>query len=1741
MWVILSTVLWVFATFLNMIEDDPVNNYKAYRPLWPAKLLRVTMRVYSTAFFVPSMMCLFAALNCTSGSAWANTGLTCFSPAHNFFIALAVACLPCAFVTAVGAAALLIDRREDAKRNLLSQSHGRVAVVMILIKTVLSVVFSFAVTPSVSPLLVNLAALVGGLAWLIAYARFLPYHQQWLNELQCAIAGIFLSAVVAAFLSEGTPNPESSVGTWAFLFTAPLAAFMGWAIAVMSRATFNGRRELSSPYAVETKARAMLAEIRAEENQGGSGGHFGGRVTGVKGEGVAAGETHATHSTNLVISDILSRKRDVQLMFEDGLGVFSGSAILELFISHFLATVMHNRHLENVHLRAALAKSDTSALDIRFFVWEANDRVMRDEAASNTVRTSVLRRMQFDTLQIESDRLCMRGRMLSLDFWSECCEKRPDMVRMQNIGIDVIATIRRCDNVYKQLLELSPQSAAVMRAYAEFLLELANDPRKALDLLQLAETIEEEESRAHGSDNDAVDYPLMVQQPDFDLSHESVSLLRIDGSASKVGMILDVNNAALKLFGFTRREIVSKNIASLVPEPLSAVHDRFLLRYIQTGEEHIVNTSRIYYGVHKAGYVFPMCANIRPMEDGFGAVFEGITTSQAFIIFMGSPARWKVTAICKTTLALLNLSLDDVRAGQVSMDVLVPSLLEGLVQEEGGESPQTTHSPLMNDMINANETSGPGVDVVFNILDWRTALAAQSKVQRRASMMAASSGRSVPVVQSNADLHLTSPRLTSPWASRHSKQNALPDGAAEELAEAFKPIRGVMGVAKLQELQLAYIPSPMYVLRWRVAQAEVYSSSSSGPGGGEIQDDEGSDADSNAVQGSEGEEEEPKRAHKVVLDHLPVGIRAGSQLDVPLPASDAVHAAAAQLTAAVSLQSPRSALKGGNQRATPAPAIKERAATPLGSARGSKPPDTAVKGPSMNAVKGPAAAAASKMRVPALTLPGAVDDAGVQEEEAADVKVLAPPAVAAPEDASEAAHGIVSQALVSSSADLESTLSKTLERTASKSITWDNPPHFSRAKSSREGSQLTDTPPSGGVLALRRVVSPVGGVLRLESPEMESGGEGGGFDKPKAQKARSAVSGSSGGSSHATDALRKGITLRSREMEGSLVALRRALVLVFIVVAAVNSVSTIITTQLFVALVTATNFVEENGGRGVSLQRAYSQIQRLRFWADGLLEMTPAEVDITHSRLHNDLEDLDELHRSLYLKSTLMPGSPAATFWSVPSVLVNDLDTDVNGNGLWYSPSNYSDTNRTINVGDAGLEFIIKARFLRSANKSALTMANPNVYWTLTNGPVTLRSAFNQSMIIAQEATETQASTVYLVNVIVLGVALSLMAVMVIGVMLPAVRKVLVQKTSVFNIFLSTPLTTLRRLRASTEFKINSLRKAEEEAEAGNDIAGAADTEIDEELHQSDGEMSSIGGGDSVTKDNQSHGSHSTGAVAVVPSASAKGHKRARARRFRMTSAFDIRSFYFLLPILLLVGYYGATYTWKQSVVLSSQYYKSEIFFSNQVSFMIGQSSFNMRNIVAQCDVAHVTTQIKRFVVLMATMATLQDGLMYGDATRQIRPLLSVNEDYFKLMMKNGCLSTSEASSMYSYADCVSPSGFYGGLVGRGLQAAIKEYAGGVGRIVKLRADAVASGSCTPGSLSVGLAGQLQTLEDFYLSTGLSYAASLTVQSTRDSLNLFMSMDVAITCASVLGVLFFYFFIYGASLAVCRTSLSPSH
>ena len=90
------------------------------------------------------------------------------------------------------------------------------------------------------------------------------------------------------------------------------------------------------------------------------------------------------------------------------------------------------------------------------------------------------------------------------------------------------------------------------------------------------------------------------------------------------GIIMDVNPAVQRLFGYRPEEIVGRNINILMPDPYRREHDGYLRHYRTTGERRIIGIGREVAGRRKDGTVFPLELTVSEVRFAGRRLFTGI-------------------------------------------------------------------------------------------------------------------------------------------------------------------------------------------------------------------------------------------------------------------------------------------------------------------------------------------------------------------------------------------------------------------------------------------------------------------------------------------------------------------------------------------------------------------------------------------------------------------------------------------------------------------------------------------------------------------------------------------------------------------------------------------------------------------------------------------------------------------------------------------------------------------------------------------------------------------------------------------------------------------------------------------------------------------------------------------------------------------------------------------------------------
>lgn len=89
------------------------------------------------------------------------------------------------------------------------------------------------------------------------------------------------------------------------------------------------------------------------------------------------------------------------------------------------------------------------------------------------------------------------------------------------------------------------------------------------------------------------------------------------------GVILDLNQAACRMFQYEKEQLTGGTINRLMPSPHSVNHNTYMTNYLTTGIAKIIGIGREVEGLRKDGTLFPFWLSVNEVKLDEGTVFTG--------------------------------------------------------------------------------------------------------------------------------------------------------------------------------------------------------------------------------------------------------------------------------------------------------------------------------------------------------------------------------------------------------------------------------------------------------------------------------------------------------------------------------------------------------------------------------------------------------------------------------------------------------------------------------------------------------------------------------------------------------------------------------------------------------------------------------------------------------------------------------------------------------------------------------------------------------------------------------------------------------------------------------------------------------------------------------------------------------------------------------------------------------------
>lgn len=177
------------------------------------------------------------------------------------------------------------------------------------------------------------------------------------------------------------------------------------------------------------------------------------------------------------------------------------------------------------------------------------------------------------------------------------------------------------------------QMATSSRQISENNFDVEFPRRVGGELAEMSKSLMDMRDRIRASWQEMSDETIQAKQGEIQTLKENEERLRaiVENVVDAIvtidahGIVNSANNAVKSMFGYSPDELIGQNVAILIPQDgLPQHHDRYIKKYLETGQAGIIGIGRELVARHKSGSVFPIELAIAEFHHKGERMFVGI-------------------------------------------------------------------------------------------------------------------------------------------------------------------------------------------------------------------------------------------------------------------------------------------------------------------------------------------------------------------------------------------------------------------------------------------------------------------------------------------------------------------------------------------------------------------------------------------------------------------------------------------------------------------------------------------------------------------------------------------------------------------------------------------------------------------------------------------------------------------------------------------------------------------------------------------------------------------------------------------------------------------------------------------------------------------------------------------------------------------------------------------------------------
>ena len=400
----------------------------------------------------------------------------------------------------------------------------------------------------------------------------------------------------------------------------------------------------------------------------------------------AAAAKGRLESRELSKADALEKEALLGVAYIEDL--FVGHAMAQIIVSRFWHQLFSLSHFKE---RQALttAKSLSAAYDVRFFFAVCMEAIKSKDEGPGAGGHNVPSANASGTKDIFDRARFEKAHEAALDAMLTAYEAQTRVMRLvvagrydfgalhNRVALGFGRAMARAHEAVESMLAVNSESSHALILATEFFMELAGDATRASELQQRNNRLIDTQRRQ--AERKVQHLAFGAPCEEISPTDETNAVFTIATEVTRLGEITAFNKSASHIFG--RSDFLGENISGIIPQPIAAVHDRFLQRFLRTGTARLLDSTRFLVARHADATIFPVrfrlfetppsVQDVRPKLTG---IISTVNSDEGMIIVGDDSYDFAITAACRRTCEIIGVSGMDVEQGAVTGAMILPQL-----------------------------------------------------------------------------------------------------------------------------------------------------------------------------------------------------------------------------------------------------------------------------------------------------------------------------------------------------------------------------------------------------------------------------------------------------------------------------------------------------------------------------------------------------------------------------------------------------------------------------------------------------------------------------------------------------------------------------------------------------------------------------------------------------------------------------------------------------------------------------------------------------------------------------------------------------------------------------------------------------------------------------------------------------------------------------------------------------------